>query len=132
MTTSRTIKLTGCAQGQSDFDGDASGECSFDGSKNIVVTLSIPKVESAANAENATYAEQSGAATAAAKAVIADTATNATTAEKLKTARKIRFTGAVEGEVTVDWSGDIIINLTATDDSLITDKISNEDIDAMF
>ena len=170
LTTARTIKLTGYAQGQVDFDGsqdvelnvrsvtatladnadradmadklatarkfyfdgDTQGEVEFDGSKNVVVTLSVPKVQSAVNAENADYATQAGAATAAAKAVIADTAASAGTADKLTTARKITFTGAVEGEVTVDWSGDIIINLSAAESSLVTDEISIDELDSMF
>ncbi|MBQ7476527.1 MAG: hypothetical protein IJT06_03940, partial [Selenomonadaceae bacterium] len=169
-TTARTIKLTGYAQGQVDFDGssdvelkvqsltatladnadradeadklstprkiflsgDAQGEFEFDGSKNIVVAVTVPSVTSALEATNADFATQAMAATASAKAVIADTATSAGTAEKLKTARNIKFTGAVVGEVSFDGSDDITVNLTVSEESSMTDEISNEEIDAMF
>ena len=170
LTTARTIKLTGYAQGQVDFDGssdvelkvqsltatladnadradeadklttarkiifsgDATGESEFDGSKNIVIALTVPSVASAVNAESSTYALQATMATASAKSVLADTATNSGTADKLSTARKITFTGAVLGEGTFDGSGDITINLTVSEESLITDEISDDEIDEMF
>ena len=170
LTTARTIKLTGYASGQVDFDGDSDvelkvqsvtatladnaeradmadklttartiffggdvqGNFEFDGSKNLVVALTVPTVASATNASNADFVTQANLATAAAKAIIADSATSSETANKLSTARKITFTGAVEGETTIDGSGDIVINLTVPEGSLITDDISDEEIDLMF
>ena len=170
LSTARTIKLTGYATGQIEFDGssdvelkvqsltatladnadradeadklstarkiffsgDAQGEFEFDGTKNLVVALTVPSVESAANATNADFAKQANLATAAAKSILADSASSAGTADKLSTARTINFTGAVEGSGNFDGSGDITINLTVSEESLMTDEISDEEIDAMF
>ena len=114
------------------FAGDATGTGEFDGSKNIVIALTVPSVASALNAANADFANQAMAATASAKAVVADTATSSGTAEKLKTARTIKFTGAVVGQVSFDGSGDVTVELRASDSSAITGQISTDDIDAMF
>ena len=170
LTTARTIKLIGYAQGQIDFDGgtdveldvksvtatladnadhaseadklttprkiiftgDATGEGTFDGSKSINIGLTIASVSSAANATNAEYAKQANLATASASALTANSATSAVTATQLTTARKIIFTGAVEGEITFDGSEDVTVNLTVSEESLMTDEISDEEIDAMF
>lgn len=114
------------------FSGDAQGDFEFDGSKNLVVALTVPSVASATNATNAEFATQATMATAAAKSVLADSATTSETAEKLSTARTINFTGAVIGSGIFDGSGDITIELTVSEGSLMTDEISDEEIDAMF
>ena len=75
--------------------GKATGEGTFDGSKNC--EINVTKIST-------TYADSS------------DTATTATKAEKLTTPRKISIAGKVTaGAVNFDGSSDVVLNVTAMD-----------------
>lgn len=63
----------------------------------------------------------------AAKSVLADLATTSGTAENLTNARTINFTGAVEGSGTFDGIGNITINLTVSEESLMSDETSDDE-----
>lgn len=103
LTKARTIYVT----------GDAAGEVKFDGSKDVILNLTVKKStvsELAGRCSVVTYAESAGSSHKSVSANYSEKCTgNSETATKLKTERKISFAGDVDGETIFDGSEDLKI-----------------------